>query len=67
MKSPPDLPAPGAATSSSPAALRAGAEATYLKDSALDRNAVLASPTPDPASQLLHELRVHQIELEMQN
>ena len=54
------------APANSPQALRKQAEARLLKKTALSPGSMDALP-PDATRLLLHELQVHQIELEMQN
>ncbi len=56
----------GTAPANSPQALRRQAEARLLKKTALSPGSMDALP-PDASRLLLHELQVHQIELEMQN
>ena len=64
MKPSPDL---SAAAADPSAALRARAESAFLHNNARDLAAPSAAATPAEIPLLLHELRLHQIELEMKN
>ena len=66
MKSKPDLPEPDALSTNSGQTLRKRAE-EIARGKAARSSKVLAALSPEETRQTLHELRVHQIELEMQN